>query len=347
MAEARTTLTERQAEILRRVVEEYVESGEPVGSKNLVVRAGMTVSPSTVRGELAELERIGLLTHPHTSAGRVPTEAGYRYYADSLLERLEPRPSPFPLDLAAARSELESALQETTEALSQATRLLALVSAPRLQTATVRHIEVLVLQPNVLMVVMITSTGGVSKRLFALADTVDPGLALWAGEYLNEALAGLELGSAALRRRFDDSALSVRERAFLELLRPAFTELTAEEGQRLYVGGAASLLGEVRADELEACQRLLEALEKRAAILEMLGETLGSRRPFVRVGVELENPALRDVALVGASYGLSTRTLGAVSLVGPLRMDYEKAIRSVRAAAHELSRFVEAVYEEN
>jgi len=113
------------------------------------------------------------------------------------------------------------------------------------------------------------------------------------------------------------------------------------------VGGAASLLGEVRADELEACQRLLEALEKRAAILELLGETLGSRMPFVRVGVELENPALREVALVGASYGLSTRTLGAVSLIGPLRMDYEKAIRSVRAAAHELSRFVEAVYEEN
>jgi len=347
MSEERTTLTERQAEILRRVVEEYVESGEPVGSKNLVARAGMTVSASTVRGELAELERLGLLTHPHTSAGRVPTEAGYRYYADFLLQRLEPRPSPFPLDLAAARSELEAALQGTTEALSQATRLLALVSAPRLQTATVRHIEVLVLQPNVLMVVMITSTGGVSKRLFALADAVDPGLALWAGEYLNEALAGLELGSAALRRRLDDPALSVGERAFLELLRPAFTELTVEEEQRLYVGGAASLLGEVRADELEACQRLLETLEKRAAILELLGETLGSRRPFVRVGVELENPALRDVALVGASYGLSTRTLGAVSLVGPLRMDYEKAIRSVRAAAHELSRFVEAVYEEN
>ena len=319
MSEASTTLTERQAEILRRVVEEYVESGEPVGSKNLVARAGMTVSPSTVRGELAELERSGLLMHPHTSAGRVPTEAGYRFYADSLLARLEPRPSPFPLDLAAARSELEAALQETTETLSQATRLLALVSAPRLQTATVRHIEVLVLQPQVLMVVMITSTGGVSKRLFALADFVDTGLALWAGEYLNEELAGLELGSAALRRRFDDPALSARERAFLELLRPAFTEPTGDEEQRLYVGGAASLLG----------------------------ETLGSRRPFVRVGVELENPALRDVALVGASYGLSTRTLGAVSLVGPLRMDYEKAIRSVRAAAHELSRFVEAVYEEN
>jgi heat-inducible transcriptional repressor len=340
-------LTERQREILRRVVEEYVESGQPVGSKNLVTRAGMTVSPSTVRAELAELERLGLLTHPHTSAGRVPTEAGYRFYADSLLERLEPRPSPFPLDLAAARSELESALQETTETLSQATRLLALVSAPPLQTATVRHVEVLVLQPQVLMVVVITSTGSVSKRVFALAEPVDTGLTLWAVEYLNDQLAGLELGSTALRRRLEDPGLSPRELEFLELLRPALTGLMGEQDQRLFIGGAASLLSEVRADELEACQRLLEALEKRAAILEMLGETLGSRRPFVRVGEELENPALRNVSLVGASYGLSTRTLGAVSLVGPLRMDYEKAIRSVRAAAHELSRFVESVYEDN
>ena len=344
---ANSELSERQREILRRVVEEYVESGQPVGSKNLVTRGGMTVSPSTVRAELAELERLGLLTHPHTSAGRVPTEAGYRFYADSLLERLEPRPSPFPLDLAAARSELESALQETTETLSQATRLLALVSAPPLQTATVRHVEVLVLQPQVLMVVVITSTGGVSKRVLAPSEPVDTGLTLWAGEYLNDQLAGLELGSTALRRRLEDPGLSPRERELLELLRPAFTGLVGEPDQRLFVGGAASLLSEVRTDELEACQRLLEALEKRAAILEMLGETLGSRRPFVRVGVELENPALREVSLVGASYGLSTRNLGAVSLVGPLRMDYEKAIRSVRAAAHELSRFVESVYEDN
>ena len=164
---------------------------------------------------------------------------------------------------------------------------------------------------------------------------------------MNERLTGLELGSGALRRRFEDPSLARSELEFLELLRPAFTELVGGLEQQLFVGGAASLLGEVRADELEACQRLLETLEKRAAILEMLGETLGSRRPYVRVGGELDNPALREVSLVGASYGLANRTLGAVSLVGPLRMDYEKAIRSVRAAAHELSRFVESVYEDN
>jgi heat-inducible transcriptional repressor len=206
---------------------------------------------------------------------------------------------------------------------------------------------VLLLQPQVVMVVVITSTGSVSKRLFALGEPVDPGLTTWAGEYLNEQLAGLQLGSGLLRRRFEDPSLSSRERAFLELVRPAFVDLLGAHEQRLYVGGAATLLGEVRADELEACQRLLEALERRAEILELIGEALGSRRPIVRVGGELDDPALREAALVGASYGLANRTLGAVSLLGPLRMDYEKAIRSVRAAAHELSRFVEAVYEEN
>ena len=340
-------LTPRQREILQRVVEEHVATGQPVGSKSLVERARLGVSSSTVRGELAELESLGLLTHPHTSAGRVPTERGYRFYADALLDELEPRPGRFPLDLSAVRSEVEDALQATTEMLADVTRLLALVSAPPFETATVRHVEVLLLQPRVVMVVLITSAGGVSKRLFAFDDPVDPGLADWAREYLNELVCGLQLGTRLLRQRFEGPGLSAREREVLAALRPAFTDLVAEQEQRVFVGGAASLLGVARAEELEACHRLLEVLEKRAALLELLGEALEPRRPFVRVGGELEHPALRDVALVGASYGLTNRTLGAVSLLGPVRMDYEKAIRSVRAAAHELSRFVEAVYEEN
>ena len=126
-------LTVRQQEILRRVVEEFVATGQPVGSKTLVERAGLTASSSTVRVELAELETLGLLMHPHTSAGRVPTENGYRYYADELLHRPVPLPDVFPLDLHTRRTEVESALQATTEMLSQVTRLLALVSAPPLE----------------------------------------------------------------------------------------------------------------------------------------------------------------------------------------------------------------------
>src|SRR5205814_10075444 len=171
----RALLTPRQQEILRRVVEEYVATGQPVGSKTLVESAGLTAAASTVRAELAELESLGLLTHPHTSAGRVPTESGYRYYADELLRRPDPRPAEFPLDLHTQRTEVESALQATTEMLSQVTRLLALVSAPPLDATTVVHIEVLLLQPELVMAVVITSAGGITKRLFQFEQAVDPG----------------------------------------------------------------------------------------------------------------------------------------------------------------------------
>jgi heat-inducible transcriptional repressor len=339
-------LTQRQAEILRRVVEEYVATGQPVGSKSLVEQ-GLPVSASTVRAELAELEARGLLTHPHTSAGRLPTERGYRFYAERLLERLEPRPGAFPLELTAARSEVESVLRATTEMLARATRLLALVSAPPLESTTVRHVELLLLQPRVVMVVLITSTGGVNKRIFAVDEPVDPGLAAWAREYLNERVAGLQLGTHMLRQRFEDPGLSADEREFLAVVRPAFTELVEDEEQRVYVGGRARLLAEARGREVEDVQRLLELLERRAAVFDLIGRMLEPRRPFVRMGEDLADPSLRDLALVGAPYGLANRALGTVGLFGPVRMDYDKAIRSVRAAAFELSRFVEDVYDTN
>jgi heat-inducible transcriptional repressor len=306
----------------------------------------MDVSPSTVRNELAELERIGLLTHPHTSAGRVPTETGYRLYVDELLRAPQARPAEFPLALGQARAEIEEALQATTEILSQVTRLLALVSAPRLETAQVRHVEVLLLQPNVVMVVVITSTGGVTKLRYAFPEPVDIGLVTWAADYLNEALAAVRLGSRRARRVLDDETLGVRERAFLQVVRSAF-EQPEEEESRLYVGGAAALLDELRAEEIGVYRRLMETLEKRAALLDLLAGRLDPERPFVRVGEDLEQPSLRELALVGATYGLAHETLGVVSLLGPLRMDYEKALHSVRAAAHELSRFVTDIYAED
>jgi heat-inducible transcriptional repressor len=343
---ANVELSRRQREILCLVVEEFVATGQPVGSKTVVEKGALTAGPSTVRAELADLEALGLLTHPHTSAGRVPTELGYRSYADELLQRGDAQPAAFPLDLHTQRTEVEAALQATTEMLSQVTRLLALVSAPPFEATTVVRVEVLLLQPELVMVVLITSAGGVSKRNFHFDGPVDPGLAQWANEYLNETVSGLQLGTALLRRRFDDPSLGVREHSFLAALRPAFVDLVNVE-QRLYVGGAADLLGGVRSEELDAYRSLFELVEKRAALLEVIGEsTLEPHRSFVRVGHELEHPALTEIALVGACYGLVHRALGAVSLVGPVRMDYEKALGAVRSAATELSRFVESIYDD-
>jgi heat-inducible transcriptional repressor len=341
---ARTELSERQREILARVVEEYVATSAPVGSRLLVERAGFSVSTSTIRAELAELERLGLLTHPHTSAGRIPTEAGYRVYVDALLARQEPRPAGFPLGLATTRSEVNEALQATTEMLSQVTRLLALVSAPPIEAATVRHVDVLQLQPNVIVVVVITSAGGVTKQRYAFPEAVDPGLITWVGDYLRERVVGLRLRSRLLARAFDEPSISPREQAFLGVLRGAFDQV--EDERELYIGGAAGLLDDLQGEEIGAYRSLIDALEKRAALLDVLAQSLGLRRAFVRVGDELEESGLHKLALVGATYGYANHPLGTVSLLGPLRMDYEKALRTVRAAAHELSRFVEEVYAE-
>jgi len=162
-----------------------------------------------------------------------------------------------------------------------------------------------------------------------------------------QALSDVELRGVTddLRKRLADPELAPQEREFLASLGPAFSG-AAQGEQRLYVGGAAGLFEEVRDEEYESYRRLLEILEQRAALLALLRGSLDPRRPFVRVGAELGLPELANVALVGAAYGLAHRALGTVSLLGPVRMDYDKAIRSVHSAAAALSRFVEDVYEE-
>jgi heat-inducible transcriptional repressor len=337
-------LTPRQELILRKVVEDYLEGGQPVGSKVLATDTELEWGPSTIRNELAMLEEHGLLAHPHTSAGRVPTDAGYRWYVDQLPER-GGAVAERPLALSLVRREVDEAMRVTTETLSQVTNLLALVSAPPIETATIRHVEVLLLQPQVLMVVVITSTGGVTKRMLAFDQPVDPGLADWGGSYLNERLVGLGLGARLLHQRLDDPSFGPRERGFLAAVAPAFRELTETAEESLYVGGTARLVSSYRFEDQQQLNAVMEMLERRVSLLGVLRHALDQRDVYVRIGSENEAPALRSLALVAAGYGLPTRNLGTVSVIGPLRMDYARAIASVRAAALELSRFVEEVYE--
>jgi heat-inducible transcriptional repressor len=337
------SLSERQELVLRKVVEEYLAVGSPVGSK--VLAAGVEWGPSTIRHELACLEELGLLAHPHTSAGRVPTEAGYRYFVDRLLPEItaESRPE---LSLSLVRRELDEAMRVTTETLSQVTNLLAIVTAPPIETSTIRHIEVLTLQPQVLMVVVITSTGGVTKRMFTFPRPVDPGLAHWASSYLNERLVGLGLGARMIHQRLHDPSLSQIEADFLTALAPVFTELEESAQEAMFVEGTARLLRIERFADVSELHLLMEMLERRVTLLSVLRSALTERGVLVRIGAENDAPALHSLAVVAASYGLPQRRLGTVSVIGPLRMDYGRAIRSVRDAASQLSRYVTDFYDE-
>ena len=340
-------LTARQSELLRRLVEAHVSLGQPVGSKWLAENCDMPWGPSTIRAELARLEELGLLQHPHTSAGRVPTDHGYRQYADALLAGGTTAELAAPVvRLPAVRAEVDEAMRATTEQLSQVTNLLAIVSAPALGTTTIKHVEVLLLQPQVAMVVVITSTGGVTKRVASYRRPVDPGIVNWAHSYLNEVLGGMAVGARMVHSKLRDPELSDAEREFLATLEPAFSELDESAPDDLYVGGAARLMSEDRLQELSQINDLMKVLERRVVLLSMLRSALEEPRVYLRIGTENETPELRSWTVVAANYGIARRNLGTVSVVGPTRMDYPTAIASVRQAAAELSRFVGDLYDE-
>jgi heat-inducible transcriptional repressor len=341
-------LSERQQRILGLVAEEYLRTGKPVGSKAVAERPDVEWGASTVRNEFAVLEREGYLTHPHTSAGRVPTDRGYRFYADSLIAA-GPAPSDpdarTELDLTRMRREVEDAMRETTSTLSRVTDLLAVATAPPPSAARIHRVEVLQLQPTVAMIVVIASNGAVAKRVFNFDRRLDPGLLEWAGSYLNERLAGLALGARMAGDRLTDPSLTASEAGFLAEIADAFTELERRVGEDLYVEGAARLLSEDHAADLPQIESLMGALERRANLLRVLRSALDERSVFAWIGEENPAPELRTVSVVGANYGLGYRNLGTVGVVGPTRMDYATAIASVRDAAGELSRFFESVYE--
>ncbi len=339
-------LTPRQELILCKVVEGYLQGGQPMASRAIAADPTLDCGPSTVRNELALLEEQGLLAHPHISAGRVPTDAGHRYVVDRMLDSGRSIEPSKPLALSLMRREIEEAMRAMSEAISQVTSLLAVVSAPSLNTATIRHIEVLALQPQVVMVVVITSTGGVSKMLTTFEEPVDQGLVAWAGEYLNERLVGFGLGARMLDKRLEDPSLGVAESEFLERLAPAFGTLAAETQDTLYVDGAAHLLSGGRLRDINQINELMGLLERRAALLRVLRAALAQSDVYVRIGHENELPAMRSLAFVAAGYGVARRKLGAVSVIGPVHMDYARAIATVREAARELSRFVEHAYAE-
>lgn len=339
-------MTARQQFLLRKVVEGYEDLNSPVGSKWISDQVDVPWGPSTVRSELARLEEIGLLEHPHTSAGRVPTNSGYRHYVDELLAGgtlPAPRKS---VELSDMRREVDEAMRATTEQLSQVTDLLALVTAPPIETATIHRVEVLALQPSVAMVVVITSTGGVTKRVIPFGGRLDGGLIDWAGAYLNEALGGLDVGSRLLAGKLADPGLSNREREFLAELAPAFTELEDSAQHTLFYDGAARLVSEQRFQELPQLSDLMDALQRRQALLSLMRASLSESNVYLRIGQENPAPELRSLSMVAANYGLARRNLGAVSVLGPVRMNYPGAIIAVRQAAAELSRFVAEVYDE-
>ena len=332
---------ERRLAVLRAIVEDYVATEEPVGSKALVERHGLGVSPATVRNDMAALEDEGYITQPHTSAGRVPTDKGYRLFVDRLttikpMSAAEKRAIATILDGAI---DLDDVVQRSVRLLAQLTRQVAVVQYPTLSRSTVRHIELVALTPTRLLVVLILSTGRVEQRLVDLsAELADDEL----GDLrslVNRAAIGEIIADAAsaLRGLVPEEGAPVT-RAVVEVLVEAMSDHRSDE--RIAVGGAANLAR--FGDSFDSAVRpLLEALEEHVVLLKLLGEATSGEMLTVRIGHEGPYQELSSTSVVATGYGPGEEAFARLGIVGPTRMDYPGSMAAVRAVARYVSRILD------
>jgi heat-inducible transcriptional repressor len=333
---AMSDLDERKAAVLRAIVEQYVDTAQPVGSQTVTSTAGLGVSAATVRNEMSVLEREGYITQPHTSAGRVPTDRGYRYYVDHLggAGQLAPnerrRIAEFFTSATRAMDEL---LNETSHLLARVTAHAAVVIGPEAQAVVVRAAHLVQLQPNVALAVVVLSNGVIEKEVVPLtADATEADVAQASARFAAQ-LAGRRLGDLgpAPQARPGDTADAVLAAAYAAL------ENRTHHGEALYVGGASRLAAEHDAFVVTSTARLLELLEQHAVLATLMRELLGPGLT-VRIGAENERADLLECSLVLAPYLVEGEVAGTVGVLGPTRMDYRKAQAAVSAVSQQLGR---------
>jgi len=326
-------------------VEDYVATEEPVGSKALVERHGLGVSPATVRNDMAALEDEGYITQPHTSAGRVPTDKGYRLFVDRLttikpMSAAEKRAIATILDGAI---DLDDVVQRSVRLLAQLTRQVAVVQYPTLSRSTVRHIELVALTPTRLLVVLILSTGRVEQRLVELAAELPEEDLAELRSTVNRAAIGEVIADAvtalrALAPAEDTTATPTATSAVVEVLVDAMSDHRSDE--RIAVGGAANLAR--FGDSFDSAVRpLLEALEEHVVLLKLLGEATSGEVLTVRIGHEGPYRELSSTSVVATGYGPGDEAFARLGIVGPTRMDYPGSMAAVRAVARYVSRILD------
>ena len=336
---------DRRLAVLRAIVEDYVATEEPVGSKALVERHGLGVSPATVRNDMAALEDEGYITQPHTSAGRVPTDKGYRLFVDRLttikpMSAAEKRAIATILDGAI---DLDDVVQRSVRLLAQLTRQVAVVQYPTLSRSTVRHIELVALTPTRLLVVLILSTGRVEQRLVELAAELPEEDLAELRSTVNRAAIGEVIADAvtalrALAPAEDTTATPTATSAVVEVLVDAMSDHRSDE--RIAVGGAANLAR--FGDSFDSAVRpLLEALEEHVVLLKLLGEATSGEVLTVRIGHEGPYRELSSTSVVATGYGPGDEAFARLGIVGPTRMDYPGSMAAVRAVARYVSRILD------
>jgi heat-inducible transcriptional repressor len=332
---------DRRIAVLRAIVEDYVATQEPVGSRALVERHSLGVSPATIRNDMAALEDEGLIAQPHTSAGRVPTDRGYRVFVDRLagVKPLSPPERRAIQAFLEGAVDLDDVVGRTVRLLAQVTRQVAVVQYPSLTRSTVRHVEVLALTPTRIMLVVITNTGRVEQRVVDCPTPVDDVLLADVRARLNTASAGKRLTDvAAAVAQLPDSFLPEQRPAVLAMVATLVETLVEESEERVLLSGTANLT-RFGHDFPDTVQPVLEALEEQVVLMRLLGEATSPETVTVRIGHENTFEGLAGASVVTVGYG-GGEEVARMGVVGPTRMDYPGTMGAVRAVARYVGRIL-------
>lgn len=333
---------DRRFEVLRAIVADYVSHEEPVGSKAIVDRHNLGVSSATVRNDMAALEEDGYIAQPHTSAGRIPTDKGYRLFVDRISE-LKPLSGPERRAITTVLEgaiDLDDVLRRSVRLLAQLTRQVAVVQYPMLNRSTVKHVEVVQITPARLMLVLITDTGRVDQRMVDLGDVITEDTAARVRGMLNNALVGERLseGAAKLAELPESGPTELRD-TLTRVCTVLVESLVEHPVERIVLGGTANLTRNV-ADFPGSLRPVLEALEEQVVVLKLLASARESGGVTVRIGEENEATEMQATSVVSAGYGMEGTMLGGMGVVGPTRMDYPGTMVAVRAVANYLGRIL-------
>ena len=326
-------LDDRKLAVLRAIVEDFVSTNEPVGSKSLVDRHNLDVSPATIRNDMAVLEEQGYIVQPHTSAGRIPTDKGYRLFVDRLsgIKPFSAAERRAIETFLAGAYDLDDVVKRTVRLLAQLTRQVAVVQYPSLSKSAVRHIELVPLTDRRLLLVLITDTGRIEQRVVELPASFDEDSIMQLRAVLNACLDGRKLTDVASVVAELPDRVAPPERANAAAVFSVIVEtLVARHEEKIAVGGASNLTA---ADFSQGLREVLEALEEQVVLMRLLGESDDQSSVTVRIGAENDVLGLRSTSVVAAGYGSGDRALAKLGIIGPTRMDYPTAMGAVRAVA--------------
>ena len=331
-------LDERKLAVLRAIITDYVENSEPVGSKALVERHRLDVSPATIRNDMATLEEEGYLTQPHTSAGRIPTDKGYRLFVDRLtsVKPLSPAEKRAISTFLGGAADLDDVVSRTVRLLAQITQQVAIVQYPVVSTAVIRHVDVIRLHPDRALVLLVTSTGRITQTHVELpVETLDADVEATA---VRIAGAVRNLTSAQAVRALHQLVRDAVEDSVLPGVVHALNALLAADPTTRVVVGGVQNVARFGDDFHAAMEPVLEALEEQVVLLRLLGEARND--VTVRIGHENEHVGLQSTSVVASGYGMPDDVWATLGVVGPTRMNYPSTMASVRAVARYVGRFL-------